>query len=175
MTEQDEEKLNRALEIYKKTGDVLQTLNNEDDKIKEQFQEEQLPDKKETKKIKKRIRSIWNDYRNNALDQISLENYKKYCELQVIKAESDKKLAEIKRDKEKEEAQHWLEMHKGNLKEIGYNTESVPNKYFYAIDRYIFYIKNRCKNIPKLTWYILVGILGIGVVILMAIGLSKIV
>ena len=168
-------------EHYAKTGNLQEAMNlpvapngeKVDEVVNTALDNEKIPDKKEEKEIKKKIRKIWGNYRNNVLSQIDLENYKKFCELEEIRAESDMKLARIKRAKEKEEAEHWLEMHKGNLKEIGYNTESVPNKYFYSMDRLVFYLKNRFKNIPKITWYILAGVLGIGIVILMALGISK--
>ena len=134
-----------------------------------------MPDTKEQKKLKKRIKNIWGRYRDNVLGQLDLKNYQDYCDLEIKTAETEQKLRQIQMDREKAEAEHWLKMHEGNLKEIGYNTESMPSKWFYSIDRYIFYLKNRFKNIPKFTWWILCGVLGVGVVIALVIGLAKLI
>lgn len=180
----DEEKqeLMRKVETYATTKDIDKAINlpitpngQDDTAIEEALKDNQLPDRKENKRIKKRFRNIWNDYRTNVFDKLDAQNYAEYCKIREQTAETEKKLMEIENEKEKIQAQHWIDMHKGNLEEIGYNTNSVPNKYFYAIDRYVFYLKNRCKNIPKLTWWILCGILGLGVVVLMAIGIAKII
>ena len=175
MEEEEKNELMKKANEFVKTGDVNSALSlpNVDNDLKTIFDSQKEPDKKEQKLIKKKTKKIWKDFRKNTLDGIDLQNYENYCRLQEIRAESDKKLARIRREKEKEEAEHWLDMHKGNLEDIGYNTKSVPNKYFYAIDRYIFYVKNRCKNIPKITWYIVAGLFGLGIVILMALGISK--
>lgn len=178
MEEQEMKELAERADVFMQTGDVKQALALPTDKIddkalKQTFEDEQLPDAKETKKIKKKVRKIWGNYRNNALEEIDLENYKKFCELQKIKAESESELQKIKFKKEKERAEHWLEMHKGNLEEIGYNTTSMPNKYFYAKDRYIHYMNNTMKRIPKWTWYILCGVAGVALIVLMALGISK--
>lgn len=171
----------KRAEYFAQTKDLNASLNLPiapngeivDEVVTQGLDQEKTPDKKEEKRIKKKIRKIWGNYRSNVLNSIDLENYKKFCELEQIRAESERKLAQIKRQKEKEEAEHWIDMHKGNLEEIGYNTTSVPNKYFYAKDRYIHYLNNTMKRIPKWTWYILCGLLGIGVIICMALGISK--
>lgn len=177
----DNEVIERA-KVFQETKDLQKAMNlptapngeKVDNLLNQKLEEEKLPDEKEDKRIKKKIKRIWKHYRNNVLDTIDLENYKTFCDLEIQRAETESRLAKIKREREKDEAEHWLDMHKGNLEDIGYNTKSVPNKYFYAIDRYVFYLKNRCKNIPKITWWILCGIVGIGIVILMALGISKI-
>lgn len=177
---EEKQELMKKAEMFAKTGDVskaMQLPTTPDGQINEEIEEalhqEKAPDKKETKRIKKRFRSIWNDYRSNVFDTLDAKNYAEYCEIRKKTAETEKELMQIENEKEEIKARHWLKMHKGNLEEIGYNTESMPNKYFYAMDRYVFYLKNRFKNIPKLTWYILAGVLGIGVVVLLALGIAK--
>lgn len=132
------------------------------------------PDKKEKRRIGRRVKRIWNNWRSNVLEQINIENYRKYCELEVLKYQTESKLREEKHKREKEDSQHWLEMHKGNLIEIGYNVDSIPNKYYYSLERWLFYFKKRCSSIPKLIWYIGAGLLGIGTIILATIGILKI-
>lgn len=178
MEEQEIKELAERAEMFAQTKDVnkalaLPTEQIQDEALKQTFEEEQLPDEKEKKKIIKKVKKIWGNYRNNTLEEIDLENYKKFCELQEIKAEHEGRLQKIKFKKEKEKAEHWLEMHKGNLEEIGYNTTSTPNKYFYAKDRYIHYLNNTIKRIPKWTWYVLCGVAGVGLIVLMALGISK--
>ena len=134
-----------------------------------------MPDIKEQKKLKKRIKGIWGAYRNNVLGHLDLKNFQDYCDLKIKTAETEQKLRKIEMEREIDEANHWLKMHEGNLKEIGYNTESMPSKYFYSIDRYIFYLKNRFRNIPKFTWWILCGLLGVGVVIAGAVVIAKLI
>ena len=134
-----------------------------------------MPDKNENKKIDKKIKRIWGNYRHNVLEQIDLENFKKFCELEQIRADNDKKLAKIKRDKDWEEREYWLKTNKGNLEEIGYNTESKPNLFWYRINRGIWYLRKTFSNIPKLTWYIVAGCSGLGLIAGVVILLAKVI
>ena len=176
MDEQEKNELIAKADMFAKTQDVQKSLNLPveqigDDALRQTFNDEQLPDIKEQKKRK--VRKIWNNYRKNALESIDLENYKKYCELQEIKAETDKKLAKIKRDKEKEEVEHWLLMHQGHLKEINYNTESKPSGFWYKLNRGIWYLRKTFDNIPKLVWKALLSALGVTVLIVMVVLLTR--
>lgn len=178
MEEQEKNALIERAEVFAQTHDInkalaLPTEQIQDEALKQTFEDEKLPDEKEKKKIIKKVKRIWGNFRSNTLEEIDLENYKKFCELKEIKAEHESKLQKIKFNKQKEKAEHWLEMHKGNLEEIGYNTTSMPNKYFYAKDRYIHYMNNTMKRIPKWTWYILCGVAGVALIVLMALGISK--
>ena len=181
MEDKEKQELMQKAEKFAVTKDINSTIfptapNGEYNKdIDNALEQEKNPNKKEQKRIKKRFRNIWNDYRSNVFDTLDAKNYAEYCEIRKKTAETEKELIQIENEKEEIRARHWLKMHKGNLEEIGYNTESMPNKYFYSVDRYIFYLKNRCKNIPKFTWWILCGIFGIGLVILMALGIAKII
>ena len=174
--EDEKQELMARAEMFAKTGSVEKSLSLptdqiDDDALRQTFDDEQLPDIKEQKKIKRKVRKIWDNYRKNALESIDLENYRKYCELQEIKAESDKKLAKLKREKEKEEAEHWLIMHSGHLKEINYNTESKPCGFWYKLNRGIWYLRKTFDNIPKLVWKILltgIGITALVVLVLLA-------
>ena len=175
MEEQEKNELVARANLFAKTGDVEKALSLpvDDESLKQTLDDEKLPDNKEQKRIKKKAKKIWNNYRKNVLDSIDLENYKKYCELQEIKAESDKKLAKIKREREKEEAQHWLEMYKGHLEEIKYNTESKPCGFWYKLNRGIWYLRKTFDNIPKLVWKILLAGMGITALVVMVLLVGK--
>lgn len=171
--EEQKRELMAKSETFAKTHDITLALSTSvNDDLKATMQNQVNPDEKETKKINKKIKRIWSGYRSNILSQIDLENYKKFCEIEVIRAENDSKLEAIKQQKQKSKATHWLDMHKGNLEDVGLNAESVPNKFAYGTLRGVFYFKKLCQNIPKLTWYILAGILGVSVIFLIAKGLS---
>ena len=176
--EDEKKQLMARAEMFAKTRSVekslaLPTDKIDDEALKQTFDEQQLPDIKEQKKIKRKVRKIWNNYRKNALESIDLENYKKYCELQEIKAETDKKLAKLKREKEKEEADHWLMMHKGHLEEIKYNTQSKPCGFWYKLNRGIWYLRKTFDNIPKLVWKILLAGIGISALVIMVLLVGK--
>ena len=104
---------------------------------------------------------------------MDLETYKQFCQLEIERANTDLELLEIKNKRELVEIAHWLEKHKGNLEELKYNTKSKPSLFWYKCNRGIFYMKNTCSNIPKITWYLLAGVLGVGIVVLMSLGISK--
>lgn len=151
------------------TGDSVE------DDLAKAIDDQKLPDKKEQKKLKKRIKGIWGAYRDNVMGKLDLKNYQDYCDIKIKTAETEQRLREIEMEREKAEAKHWLKMHEGNLKEIGYNTESMPAKYFYAVDRYIFYLKNRFKNIPKFVWRLLIGAIGVGAFIALVVWVAKLI
>ena len=187
MSEDEQRELMAKAEKFNETKDLSIAMkqkynlpdapNGEEvtDALEQLISDNKTPDKKEKKRVKNRVKNIWNRYRSNVLGKFDLENYKEYCKIEIETAETETKLRDIQQKREKQEAQHWLEMNKGNLEEIGYNTTSKPSKFWYGLNRGLWYMKKTCSNIPKLTWYILAGILGISVVILMALGLSKIV
>ncbi len=132
-------------------------------------------DSKTAKRITKKVKKLKGDWRQNILDSIGLENYKDYCVLEITKSQTTTKLLNEKQSRAKALAAHWLEMHKGNLEDIGYNTTSVPNKFYYGLDRYVYYLKKRCNAIPKLAWRIAIGCLAVLAIVLAVIGTMKIV
>lgn len=178
MEDEKQELMARANE-FALTKDVDKSLNlpsaplGEDfeEQLKEKFEENRNPDKKENKNIDKNIRKIYRDWRNNCLKEIDLKNYQKYCDLQVLQAESDKKIAEIKRTQELEEIEHWLKKNQGNLEEIKYNTKSKPSRFWYYLNRGIFHINKTFSNIPKLVWKILGVVVGVGIIVLVVMGI----
>ena len=108
MEEQDKQELMKRAETFAATQSVDKAMaeigvsgKETQDGLKEQIEQEKAPDKKEQKQRKKKVRNILNGYRNNVLEQIDVENYKKFCELAQIRAESDKKLDAIKRQEAK--------------------------------------------------------------------------
>ena len=187
MEEKELRDLVAKADTFDKTKDISLALVNQynlpatptGEKVEEDLanaiDSQKSPDKREQRKLKKRIKNIWGRYRDNVLGQLDLKNYQDYCDLEIKTAETEKKLRQIQMEREKAEAEHWLAMHKGNLEEIGYNTESKPSRYFYAIDRYIFYLKNRFNNIPKMVWKFLLGAIGVGAFIALVIWVAKLI
>lgn len=130
------------------------------------------PDKKESRRVRKRIRGIWNRWRTVTLDAKSLEQEKIACQIAVERAETQSKLDKIRRDKEIAEANHWLTLNSGNLKEVGYNTESKPSMFWYSIKRCFFHITRITDNIPKLIRNLFwTGVLVIGYILLKKYGI----
>jgi hypothetical protein len=123
------------------------------------------PDKKEARRVKKRIKGIWNNWRTITLDAKSLEQEKIACQIAIERAETQAKLDKIRREEEVAEAQHWLELNKGNLEEIDANTTSKPHKAWYNLRRFCHHITKITDNVPKvfknLFWIgvVIVGIL----------------
>lgn len=182
MEEQEKQELMKRAETFAATQSVDKAMaevgidsKETQEGLKQEFNKEKTPDKQEQKQIKNKVRNILSGYRYNKLEEIDVANYRKFCELAEIRAESDKKLDKIKREKEWDEIQYWLKKNKGNLEEIKYNTESKPNVFWYGLNRGIWYMRKTFSNIPRLTWYILAGACGIGLMILMAFGIAKIV
>ena len=187
MEEKELRDLVAKADTFDKTKDISLALVNKynlpttptGDKVEEDLAEaidsNKMPDTKEQKKLKKRIKNIWGRYRDNVLGQLDLKNYQDYCDLEIKTAETEQKLRQIQMDREKAEADHWLKMHEGNLKEIGYNTESMPSRFFYSLDRFIFYLKNGFNNIPKMVWKLLLGLIGTGIGIAFIIWIAKII
>ena len=178
--EDEKQELMAKANLFAETKDINKVISNlptaplnEDfsKELGEKFNINKLPDKKEDKQLNKKIRKIYREWRNNCIEQIDLENYKKWCDLQVIKAESDKKIATIKRQQELEAQEHWLTKNKGNLEEIKYNTASRPSCFWYYLNRGIFHINKTFSNIPKLVWKILGITIGIGAIILSVMGI----
>jgi hypothetical protein len=178
--EDEKQELMAKANMFAETKDLKKVLNNlptaplgEDfsQSLEEKLNQNKLPDKKENKHLDKKLKKIYRDWRNNCIEQIDLENYKKWCDLQVVKAESDRKIANIKREQELEAQEHWLKLNKGNLEEIKYNTTSKPNGFWYYLNRGIFHINKTFSNIPKLVWKILGITIGIGAIILSVMGI----
>lgn len=123
---------------------------NADKDFEEALKQGATPDKKESRRIRERIKNIWKRWRTVTLDAKSLEQEKIACQIAVERAETQAKLDKIRRDKEIAEMQHWLTLNAGNLKEVGYNTESKPSMFWYGIKRCFFHITRITDNIPKL-------------------------
>lgn len=125
------------------------------------------PDERETRKIKKRIKGIWRKWRSTTLDAKSLEIEKIACQIEIERAETKAKLNKVKREEKELENAHWLRLNAGNLKDLGYNTESKPSKFWYNLNRGFYHITKLTGNIPKLIKNLFwVGIVVVGVVLL---------
>lgn len=125
------------------------------------------PDKKEARRVKKKIKGIWRKWRATALDSKSLEIEKIACQIEVERTKAQAELNKIRRTEEAAEVEHWLKLNKGNLQEVEMNTESKPSKFWYGFRRGFHHITKLTTNIPKifknLFW---IGVLVIGLVLL---------
>lgn len=128
---------------------------------------EAAPDKKEARRVKKKVRGLWRSYRTAALDAKSLEIEKIACQIEIERKETQAKLNEIKRQEEKAAVEHWLNLNKGNLEEVDMNINSKPSKFWYNFRRGFHHITKLTTNIPKiiknLFW---IGVLIVGLVLL---------
>ena len=145
------------------TPDGQQANEALDEAIKSQA----TPDRKESRRIKNKIKGIWRRWRTTALDAKSLEVEKIACQIEIERAETKQKLAKIRRDEELAEAQHWLTLNKGNLEDIDANITSKPNMFWYALRRGCHHITKLTNNVPKiiknLFW---IGAIVLGLVLL---------
>ena len=125
------------------------------------------PDKKERRRVKKKIKGLWRNWRTTSLDAKSLEIEKIACQIEIERAKTQAQLNEVRREEERKEATHWLELNKGNLEDIDANTTSRPSKFWYNLRRGCHHITKTTNNIPKiiknLFW---VGVIIIGLVLL---------
>lgn len=135
--------------------------------LDEALENEATPDKKEARRVKKKIKGIWRKWRTTALDSKSLEVEKIACQIEIERTEAQAKLNEIRRKEEVAEVEHWLKLNQGNLEEVEMNTVSRPSKFWYGFRRGFHHITKLTNNIPKifknLFW---IGILIVGLVLL---------
>lgn len=131
------------------------------------LKEEGQPTEKESKKLRNRIRGLWNRWRHLFLDSKSLELEKTACAIQIERAETKLKLLDLRNKTIAEKDRAWLERHKGNLEEIGFNTSSKPHIFWYSLKRGFFYITSLTDSVPKviknLFW---VGVIGLAFILL---------
>lgn len=135
--------------------------------LDEAIKAQSTPDKREERKVKKKIKGIWHKWRITALDAKSLEVEKIACQIAIERAETQQKLDTIRREEEIANAEHWLKLNKGNLEEIDANTTSRPSKFWYGLRRCFHHVTKLTNSIPKifknLFW---IGVLVIGLVLL---------
>lgn len=135
--------------------------------LEETVSAQAIPNKKETHRIIKRIRGIWSKWRSVTLDAKSLEVEKIACKIKIERAETKAKLNEVKRKEKASKITHWLKLNAGNLKDLGYNTESKPSMFWYNINRGFYHITKLTGNIPKLIKNLFwVGLIVIALVLL---------
>lgn len=135
--------------------------------LDEAIKQQATPDKKEARRVKKKIKGIWRNWRTTTLDAKSLEIEKLACQISVERAETKAKLDKIRREEEAAEVKHWLSLNAGNLEEVEMNTNSKPSKFWYGFRRGFHHITKLTNNIPRifknLFW---IGILVVGLVLL---------
>lgn len=159
LTQEDREQIENEIALYKAQSPTVsvpvsvpiaptgQDANQDLDNIIEQ---EATPNKKEAKRFRKRIRDVWNRWRNTALDAKALEQEKIACQIAIERAKAQAELDKVRREEEIKELEHWLALNKGNLEEVNYNTQSKPSKFWYAIKRGFFYLTSWTDSVPKL-------------------------
>lgn len=177
LTTEDREQINNQIAEYKEkqltaptvpvsvpmTPDGQQANEALDEAIKSQAN----PDRKESRRIRNKIKGIWRKWRTTALDAKSLEVEKIACQIEIERAKTQQELDKIRREEELAEAQHWLTLNKGNLEDIDANTISKPNMFWYGMRRGCYHITKLTNNVPKiiknLFW---IGAIIVGLVLL---------
>lgn len=136
------------------------------------FEQGSNPDKHEKRRIKRKIKDIWRNWRTAALDAKTLEVEKIACQIQIERAETRAKIETIKRADKIAKAEHWLKLNEGNLEEISANTKSCPHIFWYGLRRFFHHITKLTDNVPKifknLFW---IGLLFAGIVVLKHFGI----
>lgn len=177
LTEEDREQIQNQIVEYKQAQVVKATEQisvpitpdgqSANIALDEALKEQATPDKKEERRVKKKIKGIWRKWRTTALDSKSLEIEKIACQIEIERTEAQAKLNQIRRQEEAAEVEHWLKLNQGNLEEIEMNTVSKPSKFWYGFRRGFHHITKLTTNIPKifknLFW---IGILVVGLVLL---------
>ena len=177
LTQEDREKIQNQIIAYKVQPPVEEKPTvavpmtpdgqNANQALDEALKSQSTPDNQEEKRVKKRIKGIWRNWRTTALDAKSLEIEKIACQIELERAETRAKLTNIKRQQKEEADAHWLRLNKGNLEEIDANTESKPSMFWYSFRRGFHHIAKLTGNIPKiiknLFW---IGVVIIGLVVL---------
>ena len=114
------------------------------------LEEEKNPTKKESKKLRSKMRGLWQRWRNLFIDSKSLELEQTACKIQIERAETKLKLLDLKNKTIAAKDTAWIARHKGNLEEINFNTTSRPNLFWYGLKRGFFYITSLTDSVPKI-------------------------
>jgi hypothetical protein len=153
LTEQDREQIQKQIAEIKALQESRLPLapngQDENQNLEKALTAVSIPNKLEEKAIKKKMKKLWGFWRNTALDSKSLEIEKIACQIELERAQTEAKLATIKREQEIAAHQHWLKLNEGNLKDIGYNTESKPNLLWYGLKRMLYHITKLTTDVPK--------------------------
>ena len=177
LTDQDREEIQNQIVAYKQNQVIKATEQSKplitpdgqeaNKALDEALKEQATPDKKEARRVKKKIKGIWRKWRTTALDSKSLEIEKIACQIEIERTRAQAELNKIRREEEFAEVEHWLKLNKGNLEEVEMNTISKPSKFWYNFRRSFHHITKLTMSIPKiiknLFW---IGVLIIGLVLL---------
>ena len=172
LTPEDREEIQRQMVEYKSSNTELAipstpTGQNAGEAFRSVLEEGSSPDKREARRVRKRVRGIWRNWRTTTLDAKSLEIEKVACQIAVERAKTQAKINEIRRENEIAEAKHWLALNKGNLEDIDANTESRPHRVWYGLRRFCHHMTKLTDNFPKVFKNLLwIGVFIIGLVIL---------
>lgn len=160
LTEQEREEIQKQICEYREQAKELSipqvtlpttpTGNNADEALNQALQAEAVPNRREEKRVRKHIRGIWRKWRTTTLDAKSLEVERTACQIEIERAKAQAELNKIKREEEIARSKHWLTLNAGNLKDIGYNTDSKPSKFWYNLKRASFHITKLTTDVPKI-------------------------
>lgn len=172
LTSEDREEIQRQITEYKSSNPVVvapstPTGVDAEEALHNALEEGANPDKREVRRVRKRIRGMWRSWRSVTLDAKSLEIEKIACQIAVERAQAQAKINEINRANEIAEAQHWLALNKGNLQDIDANTESRPHPVWYGLRRFCHHMTKLTDNFPKVFKNLLwISVFIIGLIIL---------
>jgi hypothetical protein len=178
LTDQDREAIQNQIVEYRKSEAALSvpttislpaapTGEHADEALNDALAAEAVPDKREARRVRRHIKGIWRKWRTTTLDAKSLEVERVACQIEIERAKAQAELNEIKRAEELARVKHWLTLNEGNLKDIGYNTESKPSRFWYGLKRASFHITKLTTDVPKivLNLFIVLGCV-IGLILL---------
>ena len=173
LTESDREQIKQQIIEYRTQETQLAQIPTTPDgqsankALDDAIQQEAVPDAKESKRVKKHIKGLWRKWRTTALDAKSLEIERIACQIEIKRAHTQAELNKVKREEEKERVKHWLELNKGNLEDIGYNTESKPNMFWYGLKRASYHITKLTTDVPKIVKNLFwIGAIVLGIILL---------
>lgn len=175
LTDQDREQIQNQIALIQaaqvKASVPTAPVQNAAQALEKALEEQSTPDATEEKRVKKRIKKLWGFWRRTALDSKSLEIEKIACQIAIERAETNAKLEAIEHERKMAANEHWLKLNEGNLKDIGYNTESKPSLFWYGLKRAMFHITKLTTDIPKVIFNLFwIGLIILAITILKNVG-----
>lgn len=178
LTEQDREEIQKQIVEYREQEKlpckatpialpVTPTGEQAEEALNDALAAEAVPDAREKKRVRKHIKGIWRKWRTTTLDAKALEVERIACQIEIERAKAQAELNQVQREEEIKRAKHWLTLNEGNLKDVGYNTESRPSKFWYGLKRASYHITKLTTDVPKIVFNLfIVGVCILGLVLL---------
>ena len=175
LTDQDREQIQNQIALIQaaqvKPSVPVAPAQNAAQAFEKVLEEQSTPSATEEKRVKKKIRKLWGFWRRTALDSKSLEIEKIACQIEIERAETKAKLDNIKREQKVAANDHWLRLNAGNLRDIGYNTDSKPSLFWYCLKRMMFHITKLTTDVPKVIFNLFwIGLIILAITILKKVG-----